>query len=84
MQMCLDISEETMMAIRLLADKPDQIIRMAAAVKLFEMNKLSSGAAAELAGIPRTVFLSHLADYGVASFNLSEDDLKQETRFCPR
>jgi hypothetical protein len=41
---------------------------MAAAVKLFELGQLSSGAAAGLAGIPRVVFLSRLADYGVDTF----------------
>jgi hypothetical protein len=40
---------------------------------------LSSGAATKLAGIPRVVFLSKLADYGVDTFRLSSNDLSQET-----
>jgi predicted HTH domain antitoxin len=55
---------------------------MAAAVKLHELGRLSSGAAARLAGIPRTVFLSRLADYGVDTFSLTEEDLLKETRFA--
>jgi len=55
---------------------------MAAAVKLFEIGKLSSGAAAKLVGIPRTYFLSRLADYGVATFSLSEEELRRETRLA--
>jgi hypothetical protein len=35
MNVCLDISDETIMAIRLWAKNPDQVIRMAAAVKLY-------------------------------------------------
>jgi predicted HTH domain antitoxin len=54
-------------------------LRLAAAVKLYEMGRLSSGAAAKLAGIPRVVFLSKLADYGVDTFRLSTHDLAQET-----
>jgi len=54
-------------------------LRLAAAVKLYEMGRLSSGAAAKLAGIPRVVFLSKLADYGVDTFRLSPHDLAQET-----
>ncbi len=46
---------------------------MAAAVKLFELGQLSSGAAANLAGVPRVVFLAKLADYGVDTFTLTED-----------
>ena len=44
---------------------------MASAVKLYELGKLSSGAAAQLAGVPKTVFLSKLADYEVDTFRLS-------------
>lgn len=55
---------------------------MAAAVKLFEMGQLSSGAAARLAGVPRTVFLYRLADYGADTFDLTHEELMQETRFA--
>lgn len=57
-------------------------LRMAAAVKLFEMGQLSSGAAARLAGVPRVVFLSRLADYGVDTFCLTEEQLPGETRLA--
>jgi predicted HTH domain antitoxin len=55
---------------------------MAAAMKLFELGQLSSGAAAGLAGVPRVVFLSRLADYGVDSFTQSAEDLARETRLA--
>jgi hypothetical protein len=53
-------------------------LRMAAAVKLFELGRLSAGAAAELAGVPNPLFLVRLADYGVATFRHSEDDLRRD------
>ncbi len=53
-------------------------IRMVAAVKLFELGRLSSGRAAEFAGVPRIRFLHELAHYGVDTFALSEDDLLQD------
>lgn len=53
-------------------------LRLAAAVKLFELGKLSSVAAARLAGIPRTLFLASLANYGVDTSRLTEEDLKAE------
>jgi predicted HTH domain antitoxin len=57
-------------------------LQMAAAAKLYEMGELSSGAAAQLAGVPRTVFLSRLADYGIDTFRLSEDELQAEARLA--
>ena len=56
--------------------------RMAAAVKLYELGKLSSGAAAVLAGIPRIAFMAKLADYGVDSFDLTDEQLAKETRLA--
>jgi predicted HTH domain antitoxin len=57
-------------------------LRMVAAVKLLELGRLSSGAAAKLAGVPRVVFLSRLADYGVDTFRLTEEQLRAETRLA--
>jgi len=55
-------------------------LRLAAGVKLYELRRFSSGAAAKLEGLPRTVFLTKLADYGVDTFRLTEAELQQETR----
>jgi predicted HTH domain antitoxin len=50
----------------------------AAAVKLFELGKISSGKAAELAGIPKTLFLSRLADIGISASTLRSNDITEE------
>jgi predicted HTH domain antitoxin len=57
-------------------------LRLAAAAKLYELGRISSGAAAALAGVPRTLFLMKLADYGVDTFRLTEEELGQETRLA--
>ena len=49
---------------------------MAMAVKLFEMKRLSSGMAAQLAGIDRVSFLMSLDPYGVPMQNLSLEELE--------
>lgn len=53
----------------------EQEAKMAMAVKLFEMKRLSSGMAAQLAGIDRVTFLLSLHQYRVAMIDLEEDDL---------
>jgi predicted HTH domain antitoxin len=53
-------------------------LRLAAAVKLFEMGQISSGAAAELAGIHRVTFLDQLKDFGVSPFQQSPDEVLRD------
>jgi predicted HTH domain antitoxin len=70
------------MAMRGDADSVGPRLLLAAAAKLFEMGELSSGAAARLAGLPRTTFLTKLADFGVNTFSLTEEELHKETRLA--
>jgi len=81
-QIILDIPNETLLALKISEAEASETLRMAAAVKLFELGRLSSGAAARLAGVPRVVFLARLADYGVDTFNLTEEQLRRETRLA--
>ena len=81
-QIVLDVSTETLLALKLPLEQAGETLLLAAAVKFFELGRLSSGAAARLAGLPRTVFLSKLADYGVNTFDLTEEQLAKETRLA--
>ena len=80
--MVIEIPDEAMKAMKISPEKVGARLRMAAGAKFYEMGDLSSGAAADLAGIPRTVFLQRLSEFGVDTFRLREEELKSETRFA--
>ena len=77
-QITLTIPDESLVALHATPDSLGSELRLAAAIKLFEIGRLSSGAAATLAGIPRTLFLMRLSDFGVATFDQTESELRRD------
>jgi len=56
----------------------DMDLIMIVASKLYEDDRLSSGQAAELAGLSKRTFIELLGKYGVSIFSDSIDDLKSD------
>ena len=77
-QITVTLPDKTSLALKVPVEALGGELLMAAAVKLYELGKLSSGAAAELAGIPKPLFLMKLGDYGVETFDLTQDELQRE------
>lgn len=59
-------------------DKNDSELIMHIAAKLYEDGTLSSGQAAELAGLSKKSFIEIVGKYGVSVFSSSLDDLDSE------
>jgi predicted HTH domain antitoxin len=74
----LDIPEAILVALKLDATSAAAQLRMAAAMKLFELGRLSSGAAAELAGVSRVAFLARLGEFGIDAFRQTALDLAHD------
>lgn len=74
----IELPDEVLIALKETPEELAKEIRMLAAVKFYQMGKLSSGRAAELAGIPRVSFLQSLSRYEVPIFELTSEELKED------
>ena len=74
----IDYSDDVLLALRLSPDEFREEAKILIAVKLYEMGRLSTGAAAGLANVPKPLFLTKLADYGVDTFDVSEEELQRD------
>jgi predicted HTH domain antitoxin len=77
-QVTINIPEETTVALKTNPEKLGEEMKLITAIKLYELGRLSSGAAAKMAGIPKVIFLSKLGDYGVNTFDLTEEELQED------
>ena len=74
----LELPEDLELAVKTTPEELGAQIRLMAALKMFELGKLSSGKAAELAGMSRIEFLEMCGRYHVPVFNYSAEELALE------
>ncbi|GAB1232701.1 UPF0175 family protein [Ferrigenium sp. UT4] len=78
MQILVEVPANLPDAIQCTPQQFAQEAKLAMAIKLFEMKRLSSGMAASLAGMSRVQFLGELHRYGVAVINLEDDEIAED------
>ena len=75
----IDYGDDVLLALGLTPEEFREEAKLLIAVKLYEMGRLSTGAAAALADLPKPLFLTKLADYGVDTFDLSAEELQRDS-----
>jgi predicted HTH domain antitoxin len=80
----LNLPEGFEQAVHLTQDELESQVRLMAALKMFELGKLSSGKAAELAGVSRVDFFDLCGLYHVPIIQYGEEDLKAELEFLEK
>lgn len=70
-------------AFSILRTSPEEFsreLRLAAAVKWYEVGRISQSKAAELSGLSRQAFLDALGRFGVSPFQVTAQELEEEVR----
>ncbi len=74
----IDVPETSFSILRTTPQAFVQELRLAAAVKWYEIGKISQSKAAELAGISRAEFLKALGQFQVSPYQVTPDELVAE------
>ncbi len=79
-QLTLQMPESAFASLHQAPNEFAQEMRVAAAVKWYELGRVSQGRAAEIAGLTRAAFIDALSRYRVSPFQYTADELLEEMR----
>ena len=80
-RLSIEIPISVFSALRQTADEFTQNMRLAAAVKWYEMGLISQEKASEIAGLCREDFIMSLAKFGVSPFQYSYEEVMREAGY---
>jgi len=74
----IDYPPEVLWALQQEPEEFEADARLLLAVKLYETGKLTTGLAAQLAGMPRSAFIFLLGRYGLSPFGETPEELEDD------
>ena len=74
----LELPDDAFSALRSSPEEFGRELRLVAAIKWYEMERISQGKAAEIAGLSRSAFIEALSRYGASPIQVSPSALGEE------
>ncbi|MBN2382667.1 UPF0175 family protein [bacterium] len=76
----IDIDDDVLLGLNISADEMALELRIAAAIKMYEVGRISQGKAAQIAGLSRAEFITALSKFKISPVQEEEAELLETIR----